>query len=119
MRNIRVILAAAALVAGGMASAQTIGFNGADELARGDYAGAELAIAKTRALFPEYPELMLNLAVVYRHTGRPAEARQLYQQVLRAPDEDMTIRADGTTATAHRVATAGLLSLDQRIASVR
>ena len=119
MRNISVILAAAALVATGTASAQTIGFNGADEIARGDYAGAERMIAKTRTLFPRYPELMLNLAVVYRHTGRAAEARSLYQEVLREPDEVMDLRANRSEASSHRVAQAGLLSLDQRIASAR
>ena len=117
MRNVTVYLVASALAAVAPASAQTIGFNGADALARGDYGRAEQVIDRTRKMFPELPELMLNLALVYRHTGRAEQARTLYDEVLRRPDTVMDASVRGQTVSAHAVATAGLASMNDRIAA--
>lgn len=117
MRNATVFFVASVLAATAPASAQTIGFNGTDAIARGDYDQAEQVIDRTRKMFPELPELMLNLALVYRHTARPDQARALYREVLRRPDTEMDASVRGETVSAHAVAAAGLASMEQRIAS--
>lgn len=117
MRNIAILVGAGVLATAAPASAQTIGFNGAEAIERGDYAQAERVIDQTRRMFPDLPELMLNLALVYRHTNRPEQARVLYREVLSQPDAEMDMTVRGATASAHAVASNGLARLDERIAS--
>lgn len=117
MRNVAIHAVVLAFAAAAPASAQTIGFNGAEAIARGDYARAERTIDQSRRMFPELPELMLNLALVYRHTGRFDQARALYREVLRRPDTEMDVSVRGETASAHAVATAGLASIQERLAT--
>ena len=117
MRNAMAMIVVSALATVGPAGAQTVGFNGADEIARGDFARAEHVIDKSRKILPEYPEMMLNLALVYRHTARNEQARDLYLEVLRRPDQELGVLADGKTARSHAVATAGLAVMGARIAS--
>lgn len=88
---------------------------------QGDFAGAERILLQELRIHPGRPELLLNLATVYSRTGRQAEARALYRQVLAQSDVLMDLSAD-RTAGSHAVAVAGLRRLDDgsvRTASVR
>ena len=78
----------------------------------GDYATAERTLATERRIFPKRPELMLNLAAVYRQTGREAEARALYADVLRREAVPMDM-IDQRTASSHAIAQVGLARLSQ------
>ena len=87
---------------------------------QGDFVGAEKVLLQELRIHPGRPELLLNLATVYAKTGRQAEARTLYRQVLAQSDVLMDLPAD-RTAGSHAVAVAGLRRLDNgvRTASVR
>lgn len=80
------------------------------EIARGEYAAAEAKLDAELRIHPKRPELLLNLAAVYARTGRQAQARSLYRQVLAGSDVLMDVSAD-RTAGAHAVAANGLRSL--------
>lgn len=115
MRACLAVLASAmALTASGAALAQA----GLDEtgraeqtgfsaIAAGHFAQAERRISAERRIFPDRPELMLNLAAVYSRTGREAQARTLYTSVLQRPDVLMDLPG-GDTASSHALAQAGL-----------
>ena len=89
----------------------TSDFNGATEIARGDYRSAELVIVSRLQVAPSAADLLLNLAYVYRHTGRAPEARTLYRAVLSKPDEVVATNGRGSH-WAHTLAQAALVSLD-------
>ncbi|WP_375391224.1 tetratricopeptide repeat protein [uncultured Sphingomonas sp.] len=109
------LVAAAALVAiAGPAGAQ--GFNGAAKIARGDYAAAERDLVAQRALYPDNVDLQLNLAAVYANTGRPAQARALYQQVATQPDEDVVTQG-GESISAHALAIKGMARVPAVVAA--
>ena len=110
MKMMMEVAAAAALIVGGADVAVAQDFSGARQIAAGDYAGAERAITTQRRLFPRDADLMLNLATVYRRTGRTDEARRLYQAVAAQPDELLDL-PDGRTASAHALANEGLRRL--------
>jgi tetratricopeptide (TPR) repeat protein len=59
---------------------------------------------------------LLNLALVYRHKGRIADAARLYRRVL-AQENVRLDTVNGQSAWAHDVARAGLVSLPTTIAS--
>ncbi|MDR6852021.1 Flp pilus assembly protein TadD [Sphingomonas sp. BE123] len=80
-------------------------------IAAGDYDLAERHLLAEQRIFPERPEVLLNLAAVYARTGRVAEARALYQQVLARKAVAMDV-ADGQVAASHVVAQRGLRLLD-------
>ena len=80
---------------------------GYQAIAAGDLASAERTINAERRIFPQRPELMLNLAVVYERTGRVPEARALYRDVLNSAPVAMEMPS-GNTVSSHVVATAGL-----------
>lgn len=94
---------------GGAAAADR---NAASAIAGGDYAKAERTLLAERRIFPRRPELMLNLAAVYRQTGREAEARALYADVLAREDVPMDM-LDQRTTSSHAVARASLARLTQ------
>lgn len=75
-------------------------------IAAGDLAKAERNLVAERRIFPQRPELMLNLAAVYARTGRVAEARALYDAALIAPAVELDV-AGGNVASSHDVARAG------------
>ena len=85
---------------------------------QGDFNTAERTLLAERRIFPSRPELMLNLAAVYRSTGRQEEARDLYRAVLAQPDALMDVTAD-RTASSHTLANAGLSLLNIRQMSAR
>ena len=77
----------------------------------GDYVAAERMITAQRRIFPNMPELMLNLALVYARTGRPDQARNLYRDVLRQDAVELDTSATASAMTSHDIARAGLGSL--------
>lgn len=79
-------------------------------IAAGDLAAATRELEAQRRIFPARPELMLNLAAVYAHTGRIAEARELYDRVLRRPAVAMDM-PDGSILPSHVVAARGAARL--------
>lgn len=111
------ILVAAAAMAG-PAFAQD-DFNGASQILRGDYAGAERIIVAQQRMFPTDPDLMLNLALTYQRTGRPAEARALYRAVLSRPDEPMDMPGATRPRSSHALAASALAHSDGRQISAR
>ena len=93
------------------------GAGAADRTATGaivsrDYTAAERTLAAERRVFPRRPELMLNLAAVYRGTGRDAEARALYADVLAREDVAMDM-LDQRTMSSHTIARSSLAQLGQ------
>lgn len=108
----RALIAAAALVAPAMVQAASEGRNGSAEIIRGDYVTAEQTLVDQRRLFPDHPDLTLNLAAVYQHAGRISEARALYRDVLRQPDEKVDL-ANERTFSAHQLATIALQRLER------
>lgn len=78
---------------------------------RGDYAMAERVLTQELRIHPNRPELLLNLAAVYSRTGRQAEARGLYRQVLTQDDVLMDLSPE-RTAGSHSIATVALRQLD-------
>lgn len=79
-------------------------------IAAKDYARAERMLIAERRASPERPELLLNLAAIYRQTGRAAEARALYAEVLDRPAVALDMLS-GRTVSSHDVATTSLASL--------
>jgi len=92
--------------------------NGYAEIMRGDYASAEQIITAERQGVSNDPDLLLNLATVYMHTNRLAQARDLYQRILSRPDEEMEM-TDSQFLSAHLLAKAGLRRIDQTRISAR
>ena len=112
MRTIYCTLIAGAMMsAHGAALAQADQNNGFTEIAAGRFDAAEQVIVQERKMFRHDPDLMLNLAFVYARTGRTAQARALYAEVLQLPDEAMS-RAGQRDAGSHAIATAGLSALE-------
>ncbi len=89
---------------------------GYQAISAGDLNAAERTLVAERRIFPNRPELMLNLAAVYDRTGREAEARALYTSLLQADDVELTL-ANGTTASSRVLASTGLARLGRTIAA--
>ncbi len=53
-----------------------------EELSNKNYGRAEDYLKKALELNPDNPYAVLNMGVVYQNTGRPEEARQMYQKVI-------------------------------------
>ena len=77
---------------------------------RGDYNAAERKLKQEVRVFPNRPEVLLNLAAVYARTQRADEARALYERVLSVEDVRMAQKAD-RVAGSHRIAEVGLAQL--------
>ena len=82
-------------------------YNGAEKIARGEYAAAERDLLGRQALYPDRVDLLLNLAAVYEATGRGAEARRAYRRVVSQPDQEIVLR-NGASAWSHTLAARGL-----------
>lgn len=106
------MLAGACLTTPALAADRT----GYQAIAAGDFTTAAKRIEAERRIFPERPELMLNLAVAYAQTGRVADARALYRNVLAEPAVAMDM-PDGAVLSSHDVATRGLSRLTTTIAT--
>lgn len=103
MRGIGLIVALAGIATPALAADRT----GYRAIATGDLVTAEKRIVAERRIFPARPELMLNLAAVYRQTGREADARALYASVLAQRSVAMDMPS-GTVASSHDIATRAL-----------
>jgi Flp pilus assembly protein TadD len=105
------IVAAGLTVLGGTAAAaQSMDRNGYQAIVAGDYSHAAKQLEAERRIYPDRPELMLNLAAAYAQAGRAAEARALYRAVIRQPALDMDV-VSGATVSSHAVAARGLARL--------
>ncbi len=118
MRGTAMLLIAVAMGFGAAGAAPAREHNGAEAIARSDYGAAEREIERGRRLFPNDADLLLNLATVYRATGRADAARTLYAQVLTGPNESVLMPASGSVS-AHAVARAGLARMQPVAYSAR
>ncbi len=94
----------------------TVDRTGYTAIASGDLALAERRIVAERRIFPQRPELMLNLASVYQRTGRMSEARALYAAVLERPAVAMDLPS-GVVMSSHDLATRALGEPSRQIAT--
>jgi hypothetical protein len=78
-----------------------------DAIVARNWSAAERTLVAERRIFPERPELMLNLAAVYIGTDRTDAARALYRQVLARPAVAMDMPS-GAVVSSHDVARRGL-----------
>ncbi len=85
-----------------------------DAFAQGDYARAEAVLTAEQRIFPDSPDVLVNLAAVYARTGRVQQAAAVYRQILARQDMLLDASADRTVSS-HAVATAGL----RRVASLQ
>jgi hypothetical protein len=83
---------------------------GQQQIAAGDLHGAEATLVAERKIYPQRPELMLNLAAVYQQTGRTAAAQDLYRQVLDRPDVSL-LTPSGGAQSSHLIAERGMARL--------
>ena len=100
----------------GLAQAQS--FSGAEQMMRGDLPAAEREIAHQRRMFPNDPDLLVNLASICARTNRVNDARRLYRDVLARADEPLTL-ANGATVSSHQIALTGLRSLPAEMIASR
>jgi len=98
------------------APSATVDRTGYRAIAAGDLAAAEQRIVAERRIFPQRPELMLNLASVYARTGRDSEARALYTAVLARPAVALDLPS-GAVASSHDLANLALRRQAQQIAT--
>lgn len=117
MRIYRALLVASLVSVAAPALGQS-DFNGGSEIQRADYVSAEKVIEKTRRMFPHDVDLMFNLATVYLHTGRTAQALALYREVLSMPDEALAVSA-GQEVSSHALAQAGMRRIEPLNLSAR
>lgn len=111
--RIRLVMAAAVTAVLAMAApVHAKDRTGYKAIAAQDYAKAERRLAAERRVFPNKPELMLNLAAVYLKTGRAAEARALYAEVLDQPETMMDLPS-GRSVSSHGIATTAVAALDR------
>jgi hypothetical protein len=94
----------------------TVDRTGYRAIVAGDLAAAEQRIVAERKIFPQRPELMLNLASVYYRTGRESEARALYAAVLDRPAVAMDLPS-GAVVSSHDLASRALGQQPQQIAT--
>ena len=85
-------------------------------IASGDLAKAEQTLNAERRIFPDRPDLMLNLAAIYAQTGRADAARDLYRSV-QASSPILMRMPSGATVSSHAVAERGLEKLTPTFAS--
>ena len=81
---------------------------GYQAIAAGDFAKAERTLTAERRIFPNRPELMLNLATVYERTNRRSEARAMYASVLER-DAVMLDMPSGAVVSSHALAKAAMV----------
>ena len=87
-------------------------------IASRDFATAESLLQNKLRKNPGQPELLLNLAAVYIGTGREAEARSLYAEVLRQREVLMDVSQTRSLGS-HAVAMNGLKRLQANQLSAR
>jgi thioredoxin-like negative regulator of GroEL len=110
------VLAALMLPAGMAMAAEKADNCGAQALASGNYAKAEMLIAGSLKKAPADPVLLLNLARVYDATDRAEQGRALYARVLSRQDVQLETLS-GAPVWSHALANARLKG-DARVASL-
>ena len=90
---------------------------GFQAIAAGDFAGAARQIEAERRIFPQRPELMLNLAAAYAKLGRIADARALYSEVQAVPVVNMDM-PNGAVVSSHDIAARGLSRLPASVETI-
>jgi Flp pilus assembly protein TadD len=103
------MLIAGAVIAAGLSTAAAAQANpyGYDQIAAKNLQAAEQTLVAQSAVEPDEPSVLLNLAFVYKKTGRQGEASALYERVLAQPDVLMAL-GSGKPASSHAVAMRGL-----------
>lgn len=86
---------------------------GAQAIDQGDFTKAEAQLRADLAANPQDPHLMLNLAYVLSKTGREAEARTLYQQVMRSDTSEMAVLQNGRASRVQSVARVALEKMNK------
>ncbi len=104
------IALAGMLAATGTANAGERDLHAASAISAGDFARAEAILTKERTGRWTAPETLLNLAHVYRHTGRAESARGLYDQVLSDSNVLLNVGSD-RPLWSHDLARAGIAQL--------
>lgn len=112
------MLVVAIALAGAGTAATASDRTGFTAIKQGDFSTAERTLLAERRIYPSRPELMINLATVYRNTGRRDEARALYEAVLARPNTLMDVTTE-QTAWSHTLAQAGLARLNPQQLSSR
>lgn len=82
MRIGAIILGAALAMTAGAANAGGRDLHAAEAIRAGDFVKAEAILIQEQSGRWTTPETLLNLAHVYRHTGRTDSARALYERVM-------------------------------------
>lgn len=106
MTKMLVTCSLAAALLSGSAVANPVDNYAAGAIGRSDFAGAEGVLIERLRVAPADHPALLNLAHVYRHTGRTREANALYARVLNRSDV-LLAKSDGSPVSAHEVARAG------------
>lgn len=114
MRSL-VALSALALIASPALAQEKTGYTA---IATGDLGKAEQILNAERRIYPNRPELMLNLAAVYGRTGRASDAQALYTKVLDRPAVAM-LMPSGVAVSSHDVAELGLRQLSSTTVAAR
>ena len=79
---------------------------GVQAISVSDYSAAEARLTTELRRDPGMPEALLNLAHVYRVTGRLQAATKLYKWVLASPDVELIVGQSGVSS--HDLARRGL-----------
>jgi thioredoxin-like negative regulator of GroEL len=107
------ILSSLILSTASMASAkQPVDNFSASAITAADYATAETQLRARLARAPGLQQAMLNLAYVYRATGKMAEAEALYTRVLKRPNVQLETTRE-TPVWSHDVAQRALNASSQ------
>lgn len=91
---------------------------GYQAIVAGNLQSAEQRLMAERRIYPDRPELMLNLAAIYGQSGRLDQARSLYAAVLDRPAVSMQM-AGGGLASSHDIANRGLGRLTPALIATR
>ncbi|MEG3164235.1 tetratricopeptide repeat protein [Sphingomonas sp. PB2P19] len=113
MRTVPLMALAMAVAATPALAADRTGYTA---IAAGNMTVAEQRIVAERRIFPDRPELMLNLAAVYRNTGRDSQARALYIAVLDRPAVALDT-ASGAVVSSHDLAQRALARFSTQMAT--
>lgn len=107
MRTLVFLGAAALAAAAASAQPAEIGYErgalGFEEMAQGDWSKAEDKLMASADELGADPARLLQLAELYRQTGRADEAETLYREVLGGEDKTLVLE-DGRVVTAHNIA---------------
>lgn len=107
MRIRTLVLASALVVTAGAANAGNRDIHAAAAIRAGEFMKAEAILTAEQSGRWTTPETLLNLAHVYRRTGRADAARALYDRVL-ANENVMTDVGNDKPLWSHDIARAGL-----------